>query len=169
MASQGWSLIQSRTKTCQTSGELRSPSSSPDTEPEPPLTEERAEAWRREGACRGLGSRGGRRHQDPQPASESLPCSRPPARGDRGNQTETKAVGEGGCSSPGPRTLSTAGGRRLADQGHLPSAGCHAGQAGCWAGAAFQFSRVPSGQEDTHPRESQSFQARGHMEYDLRK
>ena len=105
------------------------------------------------------------------PSQPRIPCPVPghlPA-GTGGNQTETKAVGEGGCSSPGPRTLSTAGGRRLADQGHLPSAGCHAGQAGRWAGAAFQFSRVPSGQEDTHPRESQSFQAHGHMEYDLRK
>ena len=68
----------------RTSGELRSLSSSPDTESEPPLMEEGAEAWRREGACRGLSSRGGRRCQDPQPASDSLPCSRPPPRGDRG-------------------------------------------------------------------------------------
>ena len=40
-----------------------------------------AEAWRREGACRGLGRRGGWWHQDPQPASESLLGSRPPPRG----------------------------------------------------------------------------------------
>ena len=68
------------------------------------------------------------------------------------NQKLRKAVGEGGgCSSPGSRTLSTTRGKHLADQGHLPWAGCHAGKAGHRAGTALQLSGVSSRLEDTHP------------------
>lgn len=100
-----------------------------------------------------------------------IPCPVPgylPA-GTGGNQTETKAVGEGGCSSPGPRTLSTAGAstsltrdpyaRWVATQARLDI-----GQ-----GRPFNSQGCPVGWKTLVPGESQSCQALGLVGCDLRK
>ena len=99
------------------------------------------------------------------PSQPRIPCSAPghlPA-GTRGNQTETKkGCGRGRVLIPWAQNSEHHWGRCLADR-----VGFHTGQARHRAGAAFQFSGVPSGQ-DTRPGESQPFQACGHMGYDLR-